>query len=81
MFEAIWKYRFIYRDVNDLVARYHVIEVQFRRILAHKLRVAEQILAGHCHVGQELRILEGSSTTLELSKPLIFLSAADDRFK
>src|SRR5208337_4418668 len=26
------------------------------------------------------RILEGSSTTLELSKPLILLSAADDRF-
>ena len=23
VFEAIWKYRFIYRDVNDLVARYH----------------------------------------------------------
>src|SRR5271165_943523 len=33
VFEAIWKYRFIYRDVNDLVARYHLIEVQFRRIL------------------------------------------------
>ena len=46
VFEAIWKYRFIYRDINDLVSRYHVIEVQFRRILAHKVRVAEQILAG-----------------------------------
>ena len=22
MFEAIWRYRFIYRDINDLVARY-----------------------------------------------------------
>ena len=27
VFEAIWKYRFIYRDINDLVARYHGIEV------------------------------------------------------
>ena len=46
VFEAIWKYRFLYRDINDLVSRYHVIEVQFRRILAHKVRVAEQILTG-----------------------------------
>ena len=46
VFEAIRKYRFVYRDINDLVSRYHVIEVQFRRILAHKIRVAEQILAG-----------------------------------
>src|SRR5271165_6814532 len=52
VFEAIWKYRFIYRDVNDLVARYHKIEVQFRRILAHKIRVAEQILAGLVKAGQ-----------------------------
>jgi len=52
VFEAIWKYRFIYRDINDLVARYRVIEVQFRRILAHKIRVAEQILGGLVKGGQ-----------------------------
>ena len=52
MFEAISKYRFIYRDVHDLVARYHVIEVQFRRVLAHKNRVAEQILGGLVKGGQ-----------------------------
>ncbi len=52
VFEAIWKYRFIYRDLNDLVARYHLIEVQFRRILAHKIRVAEQILGGLVKGGQ-----------------------------
>ncbi len=52
MFEAIWKYRFIYRDLNDLVARYHLIEVQFRRIFAHKIRVAEQILGGLVKGGQ-----------------------------
>jgi len=52
VFEAIWKYRFIYRDINDLVARYRMIETQFRRILAHKIRVAEQILAGLVKGGQ-----------------------------
>ncbi len=52
IFEAIRKYRFIYRDINDLVARYRVIEVQFRKILAHKIRVVEQILAGLVKGGQ-----------------------------
>jgi AcrR family transcriptional regulator len=46
VFEAIWKYRFIYRDLTDLITRYHTIEVGFRRILAHKTRIAERILAG-----------------------------------
>ena len=63
VFEAIWKYRFIYRDVNDLVARYHVIEVQFRRILAHKIRVAEQILGGLVKGGQ-MRAEPAEITTL-----------------
>ena len=52
VFEAIWKYRFIYRDINDLVSRYHMIEVQFRRIINHKIQVAEQILTGLVRAGQ-----------------------------
>ena len=52
VFEAIWKYRFIYRDINDLVGRYRTIGSQFRRILAHKIRVAEQILGGLVKAGQ-----------------------------
>jgi len=52
VFEAIWKYRFIYRDINDLVSRYRMIETSFRRILSHKRRVAERILAGLVEAGQ-----------------------------
>ncbi len=44
IFEAIWKYRFIYRDLNDLVSRHRQVEVQFKRILAHKQRTAEDIM-------------------------------------
>ena len=52
VFEAIWKYRFIYRDINDLVGRYRGIGAQFRRVLAHKIRVVEQILGGLVKGGQ-----------------------------
>jgi AcrR family transcriptional regulator len=63
VFEAIWKYRFVYRDINDLVSRYHLIEVQFRRILAHKVRVAEQILAGLVKA-QQMRATPADIATL-----------------
>ena len=70
VFEAIWKYRFIYRDINDLVSRYRVIEVQFRRILAHKIRVIEQILAGLVKGGQ-MRAEPAEITTLAENIALI----------
>jgi AcrR family transcriptional regulator len=46
VFEAIWRYRFIYRDVNDLIARHRLVQSQFRLILAHKQRTAAAILEG-----------------------------------
>ena len=52
VFEAIWKYRFIYRDINELISRYRGVETQFKRILAHKTRVAEDIMLGLVKAGQ-----------------------------
>lgn len=46
VFEAIWRYRFIYRDINDLLSRHRLLQSQFRLILAHKQRTAAQILEG-----------------------------------
>ena len=70
MFEAIWKYRFIYRDISDLVSRYHTIEVQFRRILAHKTRVAEQILSGLVK-GKQMRASPCEIATLAQNMTLL----------
>jgi AcrR family transcriptional regulator len=52
VFEAIWKYRFVYRDINELVSRYRGVETQFKRILSHKIRVADEILSGLVKGGQ-----------------------------
>jgi len=52
IFEAIYKYRFIYRDINELVARYRVLGAQFKRILAHKRRTASAILQGMVKTGE-----------------------------
>lgn len=70
VFEAIWKYRFIYRDINDLISRYHTIEVQFRRIINHKVQVAEQILKGLVGAGQ-LRASPTEISTLAMNIVLL----------
>jgi len=40
VFELMWQYRFIYRDLNDLLSRNRIIETHFKRILEDSTRVA-----------------------------------------
>ncbi len=40
LFEAIWRYRFIYRDLNDLLSRNRRVEMRFRRIVERKTLAA-----------------------------------------
>jgi AcrR family transcriptional regulator len=46
MFELIWKYRFFYRDLNDLLSRNRTLELQFKAILGHKTALARQLCEG-----------------------------------
>lgn len=52
LFELIWKYRFLYRDLNDLLSRNRTIEIHFRRILDHAVRTATLLCKGMVVVGQ-----------------------------
>jgi len=45
MFELIWRYRFFYRDLSDLLSRNRKLELHFKLILAHKTKVARQLCA------------------------------------
>lgn len=46
LFEHIWKYRFFYRDLNDLLTRNRTLEIHFKQILAHKVRTATALCEG-----------------------------------
>lgn len=46
MFELVWRFRFFYRDLNDLLSRNRTLELQFKQILAHKIKVAQQLCEG-----------------------------------
>ena len=63
LFETIWKYRFFYRDLNDLLTRNRVLEIHFKQILALKVRTATTLCEGLVMAGamrasnEELRVL------------------------
>ena len=46
MYELIWRYRFFYRDLNDLLSRNRNLEINFKQILAHKICVAHEMCDG-----------------------------------
>ncbi|HEY8606825.1 MAG TPA: TetR/AcrR family transcriptional regulator [Noviherbaspirillum sp.] len=45
-FELVWRYRFFYRDLSDLLSRNRKLELHFKQILAHKTKVAQQLCLG-----------------------------------
>lgn len=51
VFEGIWKHRFLYRDINELLSRNRLLETHFKRILAHKMKTAAAICDGLVAVG------------------------------
>jgi AcrR family transcriptional regulator len=46
LFELIWKYRFFYRDLNNLLANNRTLEVKFKELLNNKVRVARGLCEG-----------------------------------
>lgn len=41
--EYLWQYRFLYRDINDLLARNRTLEIHFKRIVERKMRFAQEM--------------------------------------
>ncbi len=46
LFELIWKYRFLYRDLNDLLSKNRRLETHFQAVLRHKSRAMHALLDG-----------------------------------
>ncbi len=51
VFETIWEYRFLYRDLDNILSRNKKLRTHFRRILERKIHTAEVILRGLVEVG------------------------------
>jgi len=46
LFELIWQYRFLYRDLNDLVSTNRRLETHFQFVLKNKSRAVQGLLDG-----------------------------------
>ena len=46
LFELIWQYRFLYRDLNDLLSKNRRLETHFQFVLKHKGKAVRDLLAG-----------------------------------
>lgn len=45
LFEIIWEYRFLYRDLNDLLSKNRMLETHFQTVLKDKTRAIRSLLA------------------------------------
>lgn len=46
LFELIWRFRFLYRDLNDLLSKNRRLETHFQFVLEHKSRAVLAVLGG-----------------------------------
>lgn len=70
LFECIWNYRFLYRDLNDLLSRNRTLELHFKQILAHKIRTASLICDGLVASG-EMRATRGEIEALATNMAVV----------
>lgn len=86
LFEQIWKYRFFYRDLNDLLTRNRTLEIHFKQILGHKVLTATLLCEGLVAAGamrassRELQAL-GTNMAVIATYWLSFEYARDPRGK
>jgi len=51
LFERIWQYRFLYRDLNDLLSRNRRLETEVQAMLRHKTAAVRSLLDGMQRAG------------------------------
>jgi AcrR family transcriptional regulator len=52
LFELVWKYRFFYRDLNNLLANNRTLELKFKQLLMQKVKVAQGLCEGLRKAGE-----------------------------
>jgi AcrR family transcriptional regulator len=51
LFEIVWEYRFLYRDLNDLLSKNRLLETRFQAVLKNKIRSVRAMLSGMSRAG------------------------------
>lgn len=67
LFELVWQYRFLYRDLNDLLSKNRRLETHFQLVLKNKVRALRIMLDGMCRSGAlsiDSREVEATATSM-----------------
>ena len=67
LFEMIWQYRFLYRDLNDLLSKNRRLETHFQWVLKNKTRSVKALLDGMSRAGAvsiDSREVEPTATSM-----------------
>ena len=67
LFELIWQYRFLYRDLNDLLSKNRRLETHFQWILKNKTRAVKAVLDTMSRAGTvsiDSRDVEATATSM-----------------
>ena len=67
LFELIWQYRFLYRDLNDLLSKNRRLETHFQLVLKNKARSVKAMLASMTRCGairMDAREMEPTATSM-----------------
>jgi len=67
LFELIWQYRFLYRDLNDLLSKNRMLETHFQWVLKNKARAIRAMLDGMGHAGAiaiDAREVDATATSM-----------------
>ena len=67
LFELIWQYRFLYRDLNDLLSKNRRLETHFQWVLKNKTRAVKALLDGMSRAGAmsiDSREVEATATSM-----------------
>lgn len=67
LFELIWQYRFLYRDLNDLLSKNRRLETHFQSVLKNKtrsIRVMLESMSRSTALRMDLREMEQTATSM-----------------
>jgi AcrR family transcriptional regulator len=67
LFELIWQYRFLYRDLNDLLSKNRRLETHFQAVLKNKTHAVKTLLDGMSDSGAltiDAREVEATATSM-----------------
>jgi len=70
MFELVWQYRFLYRDLNDLLSKNRRLETHFQYVLKNKSRAVEAVLDG-MNRSSEVRIARSDLPSVATSMVVV----------